>query len=97
MPPDGHLSAPDHSLPIFRAPITRERPVPGKLWPRTRGPDSGLFPWFPDYFLSDRVQRRPPATDNIVSANKRYLVFIIVYWILKMPGDKEATIIADPR
>ena len=32
-----------------------------------------------------------------LSANKRYLLFIIVYWILKMPGDKEATIIVNPR
>ena len=78
---------PDH-LPIFRAPITRARdrphPSPGNVAP---DPRSGLgLPMIRDYFLSDRDERRP-AADNIVSEQK--VLFIIVYWILKMGRTKK--------
>lgn len=50
-------------------------------------PRSGLgLPMIRDYFLSDRDERRP-AADNIVSEQK--VLFIIVYWILKMGRTKK--------
>ena len=76
----------------LRSPTIRPFSVPPSLGPEA-GPDqfpdprSGLrLPMIWDYFLSDRDERRP-AADSIVIQQK--VLFIIVYWILKMGRTKK--------